>query len=91
MSTEILVAILALMGTLGGSYFANNKNQAVMDEKIKDIKDDIKILSERVNKHNNLIERMGIVEDRMNHIEKDVDEIKSKYPTPKNGWTYKTK
>ena len=76
MSTEILVAILALMGTLGGSYFANNKNQAVMDEKIKDIKDDIKVLSERVNKHNNLIERMGIVEDRMNHIEKDIDKLK---------------
>ena len=76
MSTEILVAILALVGTLGGSYFANNKNQAVMDEKIKDIKDDIKILSERVNKHNNLIERMGIVEDRMNHIEKDSDKVK---------------
>ena len=76
MSTEILVAILALVGTLGGSYFANNKNQAVMDEKIKDIKDDIKILSERVNKHNNLIERMGIVEDRINHIEKDIDKLK---------------
>ena len=69
MSTEILVAILALMGTLGGSYFANNKNQAVMDEKIKDIKDDIKVLSERVNKHNNLVERMAVVEEKVKHIE----------------------
>lgn len=76
MSTEIIIALLALVGTLGGSYFANNKNQAVMDEKIKDIKEDIKILSERVNKHNNLIERMAIVEDRMNHIEKDIDKLK---------------
>lgn len=76
MSTEILVAILALVGTLGGSYFANNKNQAVMDEKIKDIKDDIKILSERVNKHNNLISRMAVAEDHIHHIEKDVDELK---------------
>ena len=69
MSTEILVAILALVGTLGGSYFANNKNQAVMDEKIKDIKDDIKVLSERVNKHNNLVERMAVVEEKVKHIE----------------------
>ena len=76
MSTEIIVALLALIGTLAGSYFANNKNQAVMDEKIKDIKEDIKILSERVNRHNNLIERMGIVEDRINHIEKDIDKLK---------------
>lgn len=76
MSTEIIVALLALIGTLAGSYFANNKNQAVMDEKIKDIKEDIAVLSNRVDKHNNLIERMAIVEDRMNHIEKDIDKLK---------------
>ena len=76
MSTEILVAIIAFIGTLAGSYFSNNKNVAIMDEKIKDIKEDIKVLSERVNKHNNLIERMGIVEDRINHIEKDIDKLK---------------
>lgn len=76
MSTEIIIAVLALIGTLGGSYFANNKNQAVMDEKIKDIKEDISVLSNRVDKHNNLIERMAIVEDRMNHIEKDIDKLK---------------
>ena len=69
MSTEIIVALLALIGTLAGSYFANNKNQAVMDEKIKDIKDDIKILSERVSKHNNLIERMAIVEQKIKNLE----------------------
>ena len=76
MSTEIIVALLALIGTLAGSYFANNKNQAVMDEKIKDIKEDISILSNRVDKHNQLVERMAIVEDRMNHIEKDIDKLK---------------
>ena len=76
MRTEIIGALLALIGTLAGSYFANNKNQAVMDEKIKDIKEDISVLSNRVDKHNNLIERMAIVEDRMNHIEKDIDKLK---------------
>ena len=76
MSTEIIVALLALIGTLAGSYFANNKNQAVMDEKIKDTKEHISILSNRVDKHNNLVERMAIVEDRMNHIEKDIDKLK---------------
>ena len=76
MSTEIIVALLALIGTLAGSYFANNKNQAVMDEKIKDIKEDISVLSNRVDKHNQLVERMAIVEDRMNHIEKDIDKLK---------------
>ena len=69
MPTEVIVALIAFLGTCAGSYFANNKNQAVMDEKITDIKDDIKKLSDRVDKHNNLIERMAIVEQRLKNLE----------------------
>ena len=69
MPTEVIVALIAFCGTCAGSYFANNKNQAVLDEKIKDIKDDIKTLSDRVDKHNNLIERMAIVEQKLKNLE----------------------
>lgn len=69
MPTEVIVALIAFLGTCAGSYFANNKNQAVMDEKITDIKDDIKKLSDRVDKHNNLIERMAIVEQKLKNLE----------------------
>ena len=69
METEIIVAVLALIGTLAGSYFSNNKNTAVMDEKIKDIKEDIVILSNRVDKHNQLSERMIIVEQKIKNLE----------------------
>ena len=69
MPTEVIVALIAFCGTCAGSYFANNKNQAVLDEKIKDIKDDIKVLSDRVDKHNNLIERMAIVEQKLKNLE----------------------
>lgn len=74
MNTEVIVAILALVGTLAGSYFSNNKNTAVMDEKIKDLKKDIETLSDRVNRHNNLVSRMSVVEE---HI-KMLDEINKK-------------
>ena len=74
MNTEIIVAVLALVGTLAGSYFSNNKHTAVMDEKIKDLKKDIAILSDRVNRHNNLVSRMSVVEE---HI-KMLDEINKK-------------
>lgn len=73
MNTEIIVAILALIGTLAGSYFSNNKNTAVMDEKIKDLKKDIETLSDRVNRHNNLVERMAIVEEYIKMSEKERD------------------
>ena len=69
MSNEIIVAALALVGTLAGSYFSNNKNTAVMDEKIKDIKEDIVTLSNRVDKHNQLAERMIIVEQKIKNLE----------------------
>ena len=69
MSNELIIAILALIGRLAGSYFSNNKNTAVMDEKIKDIKEDIQILSERVNKHNNLVERIAIAEQKIKNLE----------------------
>ena len=69
MPTEVIAALIAFCGTCAGSYFANNKNQAVLDEKIKDIKDDIKTLSDRVDKHNNLIERMAIVEQKLKNLE----------------------
>ena len=63
MQTEIIVAIIAFIGTLAGSYFANSKTTAVMQEQIKGIKEDIKTLSTRVDKHNNLVETMAKVED----------------------------
>lgn len=69
MSTEIIVAILALIGTLAGSYFSNNKHTAVMDEKIKDLKEDIQILSNRVDRHNNLISRMSVAEEKIKELE----------------------
>lgn len=69
MGTEIIVAALALVGTLAGSYFSNNKNTAVMDERIKDIKEDIQTLSNRVSKHNNLVERMAVVEQKIKNLE----------------------
>lgn len=71
MDTEIIIAVLALVGTLAGSYFSNNKHTAVMDEKIKDLKKDIAVLSDRVDHHNNLVERMAIVEEHIKMSDKN--------------------
>lgn len=63
MDTEVIVAAIAFIGTLVGSYFANSKTTAVMQEQIKSVKEEINTLSNRVDKHNNLVERMAKVED----------------------------
>lgn len=61
---EIIIGVLAFAGTLFGSVLANNKNLAVMQEQINGVKEDINTLSTRVDKHNNLVERMVVVEQR---------------------------
>lgn len=76
MSNEIIIAILAFVGTLAGSYFSNNKNTAVMQEQVKDLKEDIMVLSNRVDKHNNLIERMAVVEQSCKSAHHRLDNIK---------------
>lgn len=76
MSNEIIIAILAFVGTLVGSYFSNNKNTAVMQEQVKDLKEDITVLSNRVDKHNNLIERMAVVEQSCKSAHHRLDNIK---------------
>lgn len=66
MRTEIIVGILSLIGTLigtlGGILAANKLTNYKIEE-----------LQKRVDKHNNLIERMYKIESRVTVIE---DEIK---------------
>lgn len=75
MQTEVIVAIIAFAGTLIGSYFANSKTTAVMQEQIKGIKEDINTLSNRVDKHNNLVERMAKVEDSTKSAHHRINEM----------------
>lgn len=74
--TEIIVAIIAGLSAVVGSYFANSKKTAIIQEQIKEIKGDISTLSTRVDKHNNLVERMAIVEQSTKSAHKRIDDIK---------------
>ena len=75
MDTEVIVAAIAFIGTLVGSYFANSKTTAVMQEQIKDLKKDISTLSNRVDKHNNLVERIVAVEQSTKSAHHRIDNI----------------
>lgn len=78
MQTEIMVSLIAFLGTLVGSYFSNSKTTAVMQEQIKDLKQDISTLSNRVDKHNNLVERMAVVEQSTKSAHHRIDDIGGK-------------
>ena len=60
---DIVVAALALAGTLAGSYFANRKSAALIAYRLE-------ALEQKVQAHNNLVERMYRVEER-NEIQEE--------------------
>lgn len=66
MNDTILVAIISLIGTLGGSFLGVMQANKLSNYRIGQLED-------KVNKHNNLIDRMYKVESRVTLLE---DEIK---------------
>lgn len=52
----VIVALISLFGTLAGSYFSNQKGQALIAYRLEQLED-------KVNKHNNLIERTYKLEE----------------------------
>ena len=64
MTEKIIVAVLSLVGTLTGAYFANRKSTALITYRMEE-------LEKKVNKHNEVIERTYKLEKRL-----EVDEEK---------------
>lgn len=52
----VVVAVISLVGTLCGTYFSNRKSSALMEYRLQQLED-------KVNKHNNLIERTYKLEE----------------------------
>lgn len=63
----IIVAILGMIGALGGSWIANRKSTALIEYRLKQ-------LEEKVNKHNNLIERTYQLEKQVAIIQEEIKE-----------------
>ena len=69
MSEAIIVALLGFAGTLLGSLFGVLTAQKLTQYRLGQ-------LEEKVNKHNNLIERTFKLEGRMDEAEHDIRDIK---------------
>ena len=69
MTPEIVVGLLSLAGTLGGSLLGVLTSNKLTLYRIQQ-------LEEKVNKHNNLIERMYKAEDRLNIVEHDIADMR---------------
>ena len=65
--SEIIVAVLGLVGTLTGSLLAGKLTQYRL-----------KVLEDKVDKHNRLIERTYVLEGQMTEVQHEVREIKQR-------------
>ena len=70
---EVIVAILGFAGTLLGSLFGVLAAQKLTQYRLSQ-------LEEKVNKHNNLIERTFRLEGRMDEAEHDIRDLKKFHP-----------
>lgn len=73
MSDAIIVAILGFAGTLAGSLLGVLAAQKLTQYRLSQ-------LEEKVNKHNNLIERTFKLEGRMDEAEHDIRDLKKFHP-----------
>ena len=71
MAPEIVVALLSCAGTVAGAFLGVMASQKLTDFRLKS-------LEEKVNKHNSVIERTFVLEEKMrvaNHRLDDLEEI----------------
>ena len=65
---EIIVAVMTVIGVIISNYFSNNSTRKLILYRIDQ-------LEHKVNKHNNLIDRVYKLEDRENIIETKIERL----------------
>ena len=65
MSDTVIVALLSLAGTMAGTYLANRKASALIAYRLEQ-------LEEKVNKHNQVVERTFHLEDNDKLLEEKI-------------------
>ena len=75
---DIIIAALALAGTLGGAYFANRRSSALIAYRLQQ-------LEQKVDKHNSVIERTyalekqtELLEERLQTANRRIDDLETR-------------
>lgn len=69
--TEIIIGVLALVGTLGGSYMSHRKSISMIAYRLEQ-------LEKKVDKHNKFAERMPVLEEQMKVVNHRLEDLERK-------------
>ena len=72
---SLLTAVAGGVPAVIAVVLSNRSHDKVIDERIKNMNDRISELSSRVEKHNNLVERMALVEASTKSAHKRLDDL----------------
>ncbi len=67
----VIVALIGALGSFAGVYYSNKKSQDQIAYRIEQ-------LEKKVDKHNGMVERMYVMEGRMNTAENLIDDLKQR-------------
>jgi hypothetical protein len=70
-TSEIIVALLGLIGTLAGSFLGVVAANKLVQYRLQQLED-------KVNKHNQIIERTYVLEGQMAEVQHDIRDIKQR-------------
>ncbi len=70
MNSEIIVALLGLLGTLAGSFLGVVAASKLTQYRLQQLED-------KVSKHNSIIERTYILEGKMEEVQHDIKDLKA--------------
>ena len=76
MTEAVVVALITGGVALVGNILTMISNNKLMEFKIDELREDFADLRDRVNKHNNLVERLTIVEQSTKSAHKRLDDLK---------------
>jgi len=69
-STEIIVSVISLLGTIGGSF-----GGILVSSKLTNYR--IEQLEKKVEKHNNFGEKIPVIQEQITELRNDVNELKA--------------
>ena len=68
---SIIVAVLAMAGTLGGSYLGVRQSNKLVEHRLIE-------LEKKVDKHNNLVERVSLTEEKIRVANHRIEDLEKK-------------